>query len=1009
MHTIAIDRVVTTSSSNEWHRRWHWHWNRNRQASFDGRMTRRPSRIAFIACLAYAFAFAFASNATASSEMQAQTRRDARRDALATESDPIVVVLTMDGHARALDARTGQMKWQFDTGGALTRASMEEWDDNERTRDERCVFPGVDGALYARAAVTRANDRSNGEVKRVIRRLGASAKELAERSPRATTDGGLVVGRRASAVYVLDARTGEMISVVDVDGTTKSVREGEHGENDDDDVVYVGRVDNVVRSVDAKSGEERWNVTHGELRVMTRDAESGVLSIANAHARVKSAGGSTFAIGPGNAVRALDAKTGELKWSAKMSSIPLGVSDARGNVIVENVAQVQSDGDRIIVGAHAGGLFALPYTESAGAGLVDGSASSGALVPLGDQQHFVRIDIDADEDDWSFIPEDLVRDTLERTERRGESSRWRNDLIGVAMSAVAGVVVVVVFGRKQDLSPSKGASNETTKDGVSDELSAAREREQLSAAAKKRAKKRAKQAETKAAEAELIAKVHSIIDEKKRDELRVGRLVIKPTVLGYGSCGTIVFEGCLDGRRVAVKRLLAQFHELARKELEALIASDEHPNILRCFALEEDADFVYIALELCSSSLARIVDPAGAEDARAAAEVLGFKAFDEQTMQATPQAVRILYDVASGLNALHEQGIVHRDLKPQNVLITANCRGKIADMGLAKRLNVSDGTSFETHIAGAQHTAGTSGWQAPERLTQGRQSRSVDVFSLGCLMYYTLTGGAHPFGARVQRDSNVIAHRFDLSKLNNFPEAQALVRACIDHDPAQRPSTKEILTHPMWWDAEKKIQFLIDASDRVELEDRMSDRTMLRDFEACASKSIACADWTQKLDKELLENLGRYRDYDGSSLRDLLRVIRNKANHYRELPPKLQRKLGSYPDGFWRYVSSRFPSLLLNVRAFFVPRMSSANEATLAKYFAPIDGSFTGFASSSASNPPSGAVDDPLVAPQIFPNRPGKEPCEFFVKTGRCKFGATCKFHHPLGLHWDHPPGEVST
>ena len=85
--------------------------------------------------------------------------------------------------------------------------------------------------------------------------------------------------------------------------------------------------------------------------------------------------------------------------------------------------------------------------------------------------------------------------------------------------------------------------------------------------------------------------------------IKVGRLIVKPTVLGYGSCGTVVFDGELDGRSVAVKRLLAQFHELARKELAALIASDEHPNILRCFAMEEDKDFVYVALERCETTL----------------------------------------------------------------------------------------------------------------------------------------------------------------------------------------------------------------------------------------------------------------------------------------------------------------------------------------------------------------------------------------------------------------------
>ena len=48
---------------------------------------------------------------------------------------------------------------------------------------------------------------------------------------------------------------------------------------------------------------------------------------------------------------------------------------------------------------------------------------------------------------------------------------------------------------------------------------------------------------------------------------------------------------------------LLQFYELARKEIGALIVADEHPNIVRCFAMEEDTEFVYLALERCKQSL----------------------------------------------------------------------------------------------------------------------------------------------------------------------------------------------------------------------------------------------------------------------------------------------------------------------------------------------------------------------------------------------------------------------
>lgn len=103
----------------------------------------------------------------------------------------------------------------------------------------------------------------------------------------------------------------------------------------------------------------------------------------------------------------------------------------------------------------------------------------------------------------------------------------------------------------------------------------------------------------------------------------------------------------------------------------------------------------------------------------------------------------LLNDIASGLSSLHSQGIVHRDLKPQNVLITAAGRAKLSDMGLSRQM-AADESYFDSHGTGA----GTVGWQAAERLTHGRQGKPSDVFAMGCLMYYCLSGGRHPFGER---------------------------------------------------------------------------------------------------------------------------------------------------------------------------------------------------------------------------------------------------------------------
>ncbi len=52
-------------------------------------------------------------------------------------------------------------------------------------------------------------------------------------------------------------------------------------------------------------------------------------------------------------------------------------------------------------------------------------------------------------------------------------------------------------------------------------------------------------------------------------------------VLGYGSGGTVVYEGTFEGRDVAVKRMLLQYYDLASQEVKLLSQSDDHPNVVR--------------------------------------------------------------------------------------------------------------------------------------------------------------------------------------------------------------------------------------------------------------------------------------------------------------------------------------------------------------------------------------------------------------------------------------------
>ena len=81
---------------------------------------------------------------------------------------------------------------------------------------------------------------------------------------------------------------------------------------------------------------------------------------------------------------------------------------------------------------------------------------------------------------------------------------------------------------------------------------------------------------------------------------------------------------------------------------------------------------------------------------------------------------------------------------------------------------------------------GSSGWQAPEQLAQGRQTRAVDLFSLGCVLFFCITGGRHPFGERLERDVNIVRNQKDLFLIEFIPEAQDLISHLLDPNPDQR-------------------------------------------------------------------------------------------------------------------------------------------------------------------------------------------------------------------------------
>lgn len=411
---------------------------------------------------------------------------------------------------------------------------------------------------------------------------------------------------------------------------------------------------------------------------------------------------------------------------------------------------------------------------------------------------------------------------------------------------------------------------------------------------------------------------------------RIGKLFVSNTEIAKGSNGTVVLEGVYEGRLVAVKRLVQTHHDVAWKEIQNLIASDRHPNIVRWYGVEYDKDFVYLSLERCTCSLDDLIqiysdsslNPVYGKDqtSRAAIEyklrldsvkgVMKDLNLWKSTGHPSPLLLTLMRDMVSGLVHLHELGIIHRDLKPQNVLIIKerSLCAKLSDMGISKRL-IGDMSSLDHHATGC----GSSGWQAPEQLHHGRETRAVDLFSLGCVLFYCITGGRHPFGDHLERDVNIVKNQKDLFLVEYIPEAEDLISRLLNPDPELRPKALEVLHHPMFWNSELRLSFLRDTSDRVELEDRVSDSDIMKALEGIAPTALGGGNWNEKMEPAFISDIGRHRRYKFDGIRDLLRVIRNKLNHYRELPKEIQELVGPVPEGYDNYFASRFPKLLIEV------------------------------------------------------------------------------------------------
>lgn len=196
-------------------------------------------------------------------------------------------------------------------------------------------------------------------------------------------------------------------------------------------------------------------------------------------------------------------------------------------------------------------------------------------------------------------------------------------------------------------------------------------------------------------------------------------------------------------------------HQL-RREIE-IQSHLRHPNILRLFGYFYDDKKVYLILEF-------------------AAQGELYKTLQKMERFDEVRTAQYISELAAALNYCHQKHIIHRDIKPENLLLGKHGELKIADFGW----------SVHAPNTRRQTLCGTLDYLPPEMIEGRDHDQTVDVWSLGVLMYEFLVG-TPPFEAEGHKETYRRISRVDLKFPDHIsPEARDLIHKLLRKTPTHR-------------------------------------------------------------------------------------------------------------------------------------------------------------------------------------------------------------------------------
>ncbi len=266
---------------------------------------------------------------------------------------------------------------------------------------------------------------------------------------------------------------------------------------------------------------------------------------------------------------------------------------------------------------------------------------------------------------------------------------------------------------------------------------------------------------------------------------------IEAAELGRGTTSTVI-QGILksSGLIYAIKRISMheEFAPKIMKEVEILQSIPSHVNIVKYISHRVKDETLEIFLEhVPGGNLSSLIKNSGG-----LSETL---------------AVNYLKQIVEGLRFLHAQGIWWRDCKSANCLLAADGTVKLTDLGASKKKEKMQITFGEKTIL-AETIQGSVPWMAPEVIVKSGYCDKADIWSLGILSLELVTG-KNPWGNMFD---NVFALMMQIATNVNGPdmpdrdgeggflteEFTHMVRICLQRNPDDRPSAKELKELPLF-------------------------------------------------------------------------------------------------------------------------------------------------------------------------------------------------------------------